>query len=274
MYINYRPVSVIIPTWNRANTIAKAIKSVLNQTVPVLEIVVYDDGSTDNTFEIVQAIKDRRVRWFSGRHFGLPAVIRNRAIEKSKGEWIAFLDSDDEWYPKKLEKQLELVKKTNCLAVCCNAYSVNNMGDKKKYLDYSKNTITFSDLLKVNYIILSSAIIHRSLINKHIRFPEIPELKTGPDYAFWLRISTQTKFYYLNKILVNYFDDSSTTIRRFTKNPFIQKKIILKDFLAWSRTENIPLFYQANAIKHYISVSTTLFKNQLIENIKKMEKFS
>src|SRR3989304_3363777 len=181
MYINYRSVSVIIPTWNRANIVVKAIKSVLNQTLPPLEILVCDDGSIDDTFEIVKSIKNKRIKWIAGAHSGLPAVPRNRGIKESRGEWLTFLDSDDEWLPKKLEKQLALAKRLDCLAVCCNAYSVDAEGKRKKYLAYSKETIDFFDLLKANHVICSTAVIHRSLISKCLGFPENKNLKAIED---------------------------------------------------------------------------------------------
>lgn len=254
-------VSVIIPTWNRKKTLIRAIKSVLGQSISPFEILVCDDGSTDDTFEIVKLFKNPKIKWVPGEHIGLPAVVRNRGIKESKGEWIAFLDSDDEWFPEKLEKQLALAKKTGCLAVCSNAYSVNNMGNKKKYLNYTKNTINFSDLLDVNYVILSSAIIHRSLLSKCLGFPEGNKYRNAPDYALWLRVLTQTNFSYLDEILVNYLNEPEKSIRRFTKNPYLPKKIVLEDFLGWGLKNKTPLFYIVEAVKYYLSTLINLFKN-------------
>lgn len=262
-------VSVIIPTWNRAEKVVKAIKSALNQTLPVLEVLVCDDDSTDNTYQVVKSIKDKRLKWLPGQHTGLPAVVRNRAIKESRGEWIAFLDSDDEWFPEKLEKQLTLVKKTGSLAICCNACGIDNKGNKKKYLSYTKNLITFSDLISVNYVICSSVIIHHSLLPKCFGFPEISDLKTGQDYAFWLRISTQTNFVYLNKILVNYNNDPNNTIRKFTKDTYKQKQMVLKDFLRWAWKNKISTAYLIKAFNEYILISAKKIKNNLREKLNK-----
>ncbi len=92
-------VSVIIPTWNAAATIKTAVLSALRQTYPPLEILVCEDGSTDNSKEIVESLNDARVRWLTGPHAGQPAIPRNRGIRKATGQWLAFLDSDDEWLP-------------------------------------------------------------------------------------------------------------------------------------------------------------------------------
>ena len=253
-------VSVIIPTWNRAHMLKRAIQSALNETLAPLEILLCDDGSTDNTFEIVKSLNNPKVKWIGGKHSGLPAVVRNRGIKESKGDWLAFLDSDDEWHPKKLEKQLALAKKTGSLAICSNAYSLNSKDERKEYLSYSKNTISFSDLLDVNYVICSSAIIHRSLLLKCFGFPEIPALKTWQDYAFWLRISTQTTFAYLSEPLVFYFDEPSKSNRRFTKNPYLQKKIVLEDFLRWGWKNKIGFRYmQITFLSYFKSIKNLMF---------------
>lgn len=245
-------VSVIIPTWNRAHSLKKAIQSALDQSPTPLEVLVSDDGSTDDSYHVIRSFKNPKIKWITANHIGLPAVVRNRAIKESKGEWLAFLDSDDEWLPKKLEKQLALAKKTGYLAICSNAYSINKKGGKKKYLTYSKNTIAFSDLLNVNFVITSSVIIHRSLLAKCLGFPEIPEMKTGEDYSFWLRVATQTNFAYLKKPLVNYNDDPENSIRKFTKNTYLQKKVILRDFLQWDWKNKINSKYLLGALYCYL----------------------
>ena len=114
-------ISVVIPTFNRAATLGKAIRSALEQTFPPLEVLICDDGSTDKSREIVESINDSRVRWIDGEHGGRPGIPRNRGIRASRGEWLAFLDSDDEWLPEKLEKQLTHANKMGCDAVCSNA---------------------------------------------------------------------------------------------------------------------------------------------------------
>lgn len=255
-----KTVSVIIPTWNRAHLLKKAIESALAQTLPPLEILVCDDGSTDNSFAMVRSLNNPKVKWIVGKHTGLPAVVRNRGIKKSKSDWIAFLDSDDEWLPKKLEKQLDLIKKTNYLAVCCNAYGINSQGERKKYLDYQKDTITFSDLIKVNYVILSSAVIHRSLLRKCLGFPEGQKFRNAPDYSLWLRVLTQTNFAYLDEILVNYLDEPEKSIRRFTKNPNLQKKTILENFLRWGWNNKINIRYLLMIFISYLkSIKNLIF---------------
>lgn len=101
-------ISVIIPTYNRANTILRSVNSVLNQTYKDLELIIIDDGSTDNTKELIEQIDDPRIRYiYLGANSGASNA-RNVGATYALGEWIAFQDSDDAWKPEKLEKQLML----------------------------------------------------------------------------------------------------------------------------------------------------------------------
>lgn len=106
--MNY--VSIIIPTYNRANIIEKAIQSVLNQTYEYFELLVVDDGSIDDTISVVEAIGDERIRVLSyGENRG-QAFARNYGVQNSSYDLIAFQDSDDEWHPEKLEKQMKFLE--------------------------------------------------------------------------------------------------------------------------------------------------------------------
>ena len=246
-------VSVIIPTWNRAKTIERAIRSTLNQTVSPLEVLVCDDGSSDNTEAIVKGIGDSRVKWIEGPRGGRPAIPRNRGIKVSQGEWFAFLDSDDEWRPEKLEKQLTFADKLGCKAVCSNASSyVPEDGIKGNLLTWHKDRITFKDLLQDNQVICSSALIHRSLLKAVIGFPEEPEAKAIEDYTLWLRVATQTDFAFIQEPLVIYTDDPATSVRgSATTGAYGQQKFALKNFLDWAEAQQISNEHIARARNHY-----------------------
>jgi glycosyltransferase involved in cell wall biosynthesis len=99
-------VSVIIPTYNRAAYIGETIESIQKQTYTNWEIIIIDDGSDDNTEEIVEKINDNRIRFYKAGRIGVGSKIKNIGMEKAKGELIAFIDSDDLWAPAKLEKQI------------------------------------------------------------------------------------------------------------------------------------------------------------------------
>lgn len=240
--------SVVIPTWNRVQTIEHAIRSVLSQTLPATEIIVCDDGSTDGTEDVVRAYSGRNVVWCPGPHSGCPAVPRNIGISRSQAEWIAFLDSDDAWMPRKMEIQFRRVDESNCRAVSSNAH--RRLADNSiagDVLSVHKKMLSFSDLLVLNYVICSSAVIHRSLLLNVDGFPEDPALRAIEDYALWLRVATQTDIAYVSDSLVEYTDDPLTSIRKGPDTVLAQRKRILTDFLSWATRYEIDEKYLSKA---------------------------
>src|SRR6478609_11561206 len=103
-------VSIIVPTYNRAHLIGETIQSVIDQSYKNWELIIVDDGSADNTNERIEKFNDKRIRFHRVEHSGVLGKVRNAGINFSKGELIAFLDSDDLWMPNKLEHQLSLMK--------------------------------------------------------------------------------------------------------------------------------------------------------------------
>ncbi|MGH2271325.1 glycosyltransferase family 2 protein [Anaerohalosphaeraceae bacterium U12dextr] len=146
-------LSVIIPTYNRSKYVMKAIDSVLTQTCRDYEIIIVDDGSTDNTKEVLRPYMDK-IQYIYQSNAGVSAA-RNAGILAAKGEWIAFLDSDDEWFPNKLEAQLEdLVRYPEAVLSCTN---VIFEGNGSKPIDY------FNDCLSLS--ISESEFIRKPLFN-------------------------------------------------------------------------------------------------------------
>lgn len=113
-------ISVIIPTYNRGNVIADAINTVLGQTYQNFEIIIVDDGSTDNTSEVVQSFGDFRIKYIYRENSGRPSIARNIGIKNATGEYIAFLDSDDLWHPEKLEKQASVLENNKDVGLVTN----------------------------------------------------------------------------------------------------------------------------------------------------------
>ena len=110
-------VSIIMPSYNTGKFIKETINSVLNQTYNNWELIIVDDCSTDDTEEIVNAIKDNRIKFLKNSTNSGAAISRNKAIKEAKGKWIAFLDSDDLWKKEKIEKQIKFMKKNNDYAM-------------------------------------------------------------------------------------------------------------------------------------------------------------
>ncbi len=231
-------VSIVIPTWNRADSIEKAITSALDQTHAPLEILVCDDGSTDRTEEIVRAIDDPRVKWLPGPRGGCPAIPRNRGINASRGEWLAFLDSDDSWLPNKLAEQFLALKNGSCQAACSNAFrNVPPEGIVGTLIEWNKPRITFITLLHDNKVITSSVLVRRSLLELSEGFPEDHALKVGEDYSLWLRVATQTDFAYVNAALVEYRDDPVNSVRAESVAEDLQRSRVLHNFRQWIFTK-------------------------------------
>ena len=128
-------VSIVIPTYNSEKFIDRTIKSVLNQTFQNFELIIVDDCSVDNTRKMIREFQkqDDRIKLIAlEKNSGAPAHPKNVGIKNAKGEYIAFLDHDDEWLPKKLERQIELFIKNEKLGfVSCNAFIVDERQNKK-----------------------------------------------------------------------------------------------------------------------------------------------
>jgi glycosyltransferase involved in cell wall biosynthesis len=226
-------VSVIIPTWNRAKTLPLAISSVLKQSFSSFEILICDDGSTDNTEEIVRGFNDPRIVWIAGYHSGCPAVPRNRGLALSKGEWIAFLDSDDYWLPEKLEVQLEALKQTDALAVCSNAYRNTSDYMAEHLISWNQRELTFYDLLINNRVVCSSMLINRAALKIVAGFPEDLSYKALEDYCLWLKVSQLTSIIYLDQPLLVYKDDPKNSIRANGPNIASQRRRVFTYYLHW-----------------------------------------
>jgi len=180
-------ISVIIPTFNRSSTIERAIKSVLNQTYKNLEIIVIDDGSTDNTENLLQ--NNPQVKYIKQTNAGVSAA-RNKGIKYSEAEWIAFLDSDDEWLPEKLYLQMKLLQETpdfQCVygeeIWIRNNVRVNQMTKHKK-----GGGDQFLQSVKLCIIAPSSVLLKKSIFESIGTFRE--DYPVCEDYDLWLKLTS------------------------------------------------------------------------------------
>lgn len=189
MSIEKKLVSVIIPTYNRENWVKEAVNSILAQSYPHYELIVVDDGSDDNTGKIFDPVKSK-IKYISQPHSG-PSAARNKGINVSSGEWIAFLDSDDLWKREKLKKQMETLQEKTRFKVCYteeiwirNGKFVNPRKKHAKYCGW-----IYPHCLPVCIISPSSVIIHRSVFEEVGFFDT--SLPVAEDYDLWLRISSR-----------------------------------------------------------------------------------
>ena len=194
-------ISVIIPTYNRCDLLKRAINSVIKQTITPKEIIIVDNGSTDQTYQMVSSLFPE-IDYFIEKKRGVSAA-RNKGILESKSKWIAFLDSDDAWKPTKLEKQME--------------YSVFNQ-DKyriihtdetwyrnKKFLNQLKKHKKsggniFKNSLQLCCISPSSVVLKKQIFDDYGLFDE--NLEVCEDYDMWIRITAKEEVGFLDSPLV------------------------------------------------------------------------
>ena len=193
-------VSVVIPTYNRINLLERAVNSVIRQTKNAFEIIVVDDGSDDDSSEMVKQ-KFGSVILVRQENCGVSAA-RNRGIEISKGDWIALLDSDDEWKPNKLEKQINALSEDPDYFFCHtnetwirNGVRVNQGKRHKKYGGY-----IFDKCLDICRISPSSALFKKSILEHVGLFDN--ELHVCEDYDLWLRITREHKILFIDEPLI------------------------------------------------------------------------
>ena len=145
------------------------------------------------------------------------------------------MDDDDEWLPEKIETQIIAAQESQSKAVCCNAFrKINGQLQKDLYSNFTEKIINFENLIYSNYIICSSAMCHRSLLNIVIGFPIDKKLKALEDSVLWLRIATQTNFSFVNTPLLIYDDNPSQSIRSKSESVFDQRKKIFENLMLWA----------------------------------------
>jgi len=210
-------VSIITPSYKSKQFIAQAIESVLNQTYTNWEMLIVDDVSPDNSNEIVEQYtnKDHRIKLIRLENNSGPAVARNRAIAEAQGRYIAFLDADDVWTPKKLEKQISFMIEKECTLSYTSYATMDEDGESLDRIIQAKKSLDYKELLKSNRIGCLSTIYDTTIIGKVY----MPLIKKRQDYGLWLKILKKTDIAYgLNEVLGNY---------RIMKNSVSSNKIDL-----------------------------------------------
>jgi glycosyltransferase involved in cell wall biosynthesis len=199
-------VTVIIPTYNRAHLLSRAIRSVLCQTFQEWELIIVDDGSVDNTEEIVKGFSDPRVRYIRHQANRGESAARNTGIQMARGKYIAFLDSDDEWLPEKLEKQLKIFENSDdeVGVVYTGAVFIDDETGKQRIKKPRAKGWIFIEELAFNPVGSPSRVmVKRECFDKCGGFDEKMLL---PDWDMWIRLAEQYKFDYVEDPLVRYFE--------------------------------------------------------------------
>lgn len=193
-------VSIIIPTYNNANTICRAVDSCINQTYENIEIIVIDDGSTDNTKEVLSKYNsDERFKYIYQENQER-SVARNHGLEIAKGEYIQFLDSDDEIYPTKIEKQVNFLSvNPEYFLVYCGVEYKNELGQITHTLEPKIDGNIDYEILKGNFLVIHSPLFRKT----DVRFDT--KINRLEDWKFWIYVIQNKKIAYIDEILCDVY---------------------------------------------------------------------
>jgi len=258
---NLPVVSVILPTYNRAEYLQRSIDSVLRQTYPNWELIIWDDGSTDSTQDFIELFKDQRIKYFYSDNRGVSHA-RNMAMAASSGEYVAFLDSDDEWLDKKLSVQVGILNTFPQVELLFSDYlnkdvaagteqcafdqyadALNNLDVEKIVSDlFIINRGIPENLVISNFILPTSIILRRNIFERSGYFSE--ELRNWEDPELWWRMGLEgVHFAYVNKVYViryRYPGSLSTAEIATYANKLKGLDLCLKQALAKGRTDLLP----------------------------------
>lgn len=197
-------ISVIIPVYNREKTIKRAVESVLEQTYKNIEIIIVDDHSTDNSINIIHKLNDKRIKIFRLNENKGACYARNYGVKQAHGQYIAFQDSDDFWFPEKLEEQIKCLQEQKKDLVFCR---MNTYNEKNTFLHltpaiYENKCITYNDLIYGN-LVSTQTILCKKEIFQNNQFDN--SIKRFQDWDFVLQVAKQYQIYFLAETLVNQY---------------------------------------------------------------------
>ena len=233
-------VSIVMPSYNTGRFIKETIESVLLQTYINWELIIVDDCSTDNTDEVVNSFQDDRIIYVKNSNNAGAAVSRNKALQLAKGQWIAFLDSDDIWYPQKLEKQLKFMKDNGYDFTYTMYEEIDENSQKNGKVISGPKKLTRLGMLMYCWPGCLTVMYN----HEKIGYIQICDIKKNNDYAMWLQVIKKANCYKLNEVLAKY--------RRRTGSISNQKYLTL---VKW----HYRLFKQAGGYNVFVSVLLTGF---------------
>jgi len=259
-------ISVVIPTYNRAALLKEALESVFAQTYTDYEVIIIDDGSTDSTEEVISALltEHPQLRYIKQANVGVSAA-RNHGIFEARGEWIAFLDSDDLWFPDKLEKQMAfLAEHPSAGAVCCPFYQYQD-GQAKKDEDgnvlcrpwalRTTSVLSFELFATEEWVITPSVLVQKAVLHRAGLFECV--LKVDEDYALWTKIARYTEFWFFNEVL-GYCRHHETNVTNDDEvvdfYNLLSKRL---QMVLWSSEPHIAELYKKRIGKYYCNRAAT-----------------
>lgn len=232
-------VDIIVPTYNRHETLLESLDSIRSQTYPHWKCWIAEDGKTHKTFEVIKSfLEDDRFEYMPGKHSGSPAHPRNRGVQLGNFEYIAFLDDDDIWLPKKLENQLDFMQRhPDCVLLGCNAYrwSGSKTWNSSTPLYFQKKRfwgkIPYEAFVQDNHLIISSVMIRRKVLKQSGLFNEnlSPLEIMAEDYELWLRIGVFGEIWNLEEPCVVYRDTPLTYYSKLNRKQNYESRARILD---------------------------------------------
>lgn len=251
-------VSVVIPTYNRVEPTVAAVLSVLAQTWRPRDVVVVDDGSSEDVRAALGArLSALPVRFLEAPRTAHPGRARNLGVASADTEWVAFLDSDDSWHPEKLERQLSRAGQ-EAAAVCTNARRVADGAPEGEVIPALPQEIRFRHLVRHNLIVNSSVLLRRSALTSVGGVASSYLVRGCEDYATWLRVASSVSWLGIDEPLVDYADVPGASIRGSEEfATHAGQPAAWLDYLMWRREQGRP----ARVPERVVSV---LLKNALL----------
>lgn len=247
-------VSVVIPTYNRAALLGRAIRSVIEQTYEDFELIVIDDASTDGTDEVIALFNDPRIRHVRHEENRGGGAARNTGINLAQGEYVAFLDSDDEWMKAKLDKQLSVFQKADesVGVVYCGCHYVKAGKKRKGQVQCADGWIYERELFRDSVLNTSTWLVKRECFAKAGPFDE--SLPARQDYDLTIRLSKCYKYLYLDAPLVIVYEEQES---RITENvdERIRGSLMVLDKVMEEISHRGPFFRRRVMSSHFYQIS-------------------
>ena len=224
-------VTVVIPTFNHAKLLRRALDSVVAQTFDNWEAIVINNFSTDETIEVVESYQDDRIKLINFKNNGVIAASRNQGIKNARGTYIAFLDSDDNWYSEKLQKCVEYANQ-GAQFICHGEKWINSDLSTREIMYGPANRATYLSLLfRGNCISTSATCIDTVLLRSVDGFDESTEIVTAEDYDLWMRLAaTNPKTVFIPEILGEFHRLSDSASSAVLRNLSSERVVLQKHF--------------------------------------------
>lgn len=250
--------SIIIPTYNRAQRLMEALQSVFSQVFMDFEIIVVDDGSTDQTESMLEAISDARLRYFKKENEER-SIARNFGIQQAQGKYINFLDSDDRFYPHHLQTAYIMLAQNGCPEVGHLGYEMIN-SDQKLLLQRNDLNGQIAERLLHENILHGNAIFIRNDVARQYSFIPSPDAIISEDWYLWIRLASRFSIYFDNTITSAIIEHEERSLKNINPDKLIASTKVIVEYLKQDETfleryQNRVGYFFAN---HYTLVTLIL----------------